>query len=271
MKTKKSSQSSRAVFGTREWSDYSENLISGCSHDCRYCYAKAREIRYKRKTPQTWKLEEVNEEKLSRSFSRVIGRIMFPTSHDITPLQLTECMNFLEHMLIPGNEVLVVTKPHLDCIMTICERLTPFKDQILFRFTIGSTDSSTLKFWEPNAPDFSERLESLKHAYEQGFQTSICCEPMLDNNMGDLITLTAPFATDSLWLGKANMLMERLQMSGENEPTTIAEAIRLMRKQTHAYIWGLYFRYKDNPKIKWKDSIKEIVGLEVATQPGLDV
>jgi len=270
MKTKNSTQNNKPIFGTREWSTCSENFISGCSHNCRYCYARADAIRFKRKTPQTWKSEEVNEEKLSKSFSRIIGRIMFPTSHDITPLHLNECLDFLEHMLIPGNEVLVVSKPHLDCIKAICERLTPFKDQILFRFTIGSTDSATLKFWEPNAPDFQERLASLRYAFEHGFKTSVCCEPMLDNNMEDLIGLTSSFVTDSIWLGKANVLMERLQMSGENEPTTIAEAIRLMREQTNVYIWGQYFRYKVNPKIKWKDSIKKIVGLKIAKEAGLD-
>lgn len=266
MKTRNSTQNHKPVFGTREWNDYSENFISGCSHDCRYCYAKAREVLYKRKTPQTWKLEEVNEAKLSRRFKQLDGKIMFPTSHDITPPHLQECMDFMEHMLIPGNELLVVSKPHLDCIKAICARFTDYKDKILFRFTIGSTDRSTLRFWEPNAPDFQERLESLKYAFECGFKTSVSCESMLDNNMDDLIGLTAPFVTDSIWLGKANMLMNRLQMNRENAPTTIAEAIRLMRIQTHAYIWGLYFRYKDNPKVKWKESIKKIVGLEIATE-----
>ncbi len=40
--------------------------------------------------------------------------------------------------------------------------------------------------------------------------------------------------------------------------------------QSDEFIWDLYSRYKDNPKVKWKDSIKKIVGLEVATEPGLD-
>ncbi len=46
---------SKAVFGTHEWASYNENCLLGCSHDCRYCYAKSIAIRLKRKTPTDWK------------------------------------------------------------------------------------------------------------------------------------------------------------------------------------------------------------------------
>lgn len=38
----------KTVFGTGEWSSSSENCISGCSHNCYYCYAKAMAIRMRR-------------------------------------------------------------------------------------------------------------------------------------------------------------------------------------------------------------------------------
>jgi DNA repair photolyase len=270
MTTRKSNGRCKSVFGTREWAAYNENCILGCSHDCKYCYAKENAIRKKWKTPITWKNETRNKRTLPKRYPKREGRIMFPTTHDITPSHLQECMDFMDHLLLPGNEVLVVSKPHLDCIKAICARFADYKDKILFRFTITSTDSNILKFWEPNAPDLQERLSALQYAFEQGFQTSSCCEPMLDNNVGDLISQTSPFATHSIWLGKMNMPFERLQMNGENDPVTIAKAHQLIAMQTDAYIWGLYFKYKDNPKVKWKDSIKKIVGLEVATEPGLD-
>jgi hypothetical protein len=37
------------------------------------------------------------------------------------------------------------------------------------------------------------------------------------------------------------------------------------------YILDLYSKYKDNPQIKWKDSIKKIVGIEIPIEPGLDI
>ena len=196
---------------------------------------------------------------------------MFPTTHAITPAHLNECLLFLEHMLIPGNEVLVVTKPRLECIKPICERLVPFKNQILFRFTIGSTDSETLKFWEPNAPDFQERLASLQYAFQQGYKTSVSCEPMLDGNMDDLIRQTAPFVTDAIWLGKMNNLLYRLKLNGETDPETTQKAKDLKTMQSDENIRELYSKYKDNPLIKWKESIKKVVGLKVSTESGLDV
>jgi hypothetical protein len=44
---------------------------------------------------------------------------------------------------------------------------------IMFRFTIGSADNQTLKFWDQYAPSFDERMESLIYAHKAGFQTSI--------------------------------------------------------------------------------------------------
>jgi hypothetical protein len=52
---------------------------------------------------------------------------------------------------------------------------------------------------------------------------------------------------------------------------TLAAADRLMSIQSDNWIKDLYLRYKDVPIIKWKESIKKIVGLEVSTEKGLDV
>lgn len=270
METKKSNQSSRPVFGTKEWAGTNENCLFGCSNGCKYCYALESNIRRKRKMPTDRKQESLRPGALDRRFRKRQGSIMFPSVHDIPPGYLNECMVFLEHMLVPGNRVLVVSKPRLDSIKTICERFTQYREQILFRFTIGLTDSSTLKFWEPNAPDFQERLTSLQYAFQQGYQTSVSCEPMLDGKAEEVIKETEPFITDSIWLGKMNRLPYRLRLNGEDDPITIAKADELNQLQSDGFIRDLYFRYKDNPKVKWKESIKKVVRLKVATKPGLD-
>jgi DNA repair photolyase len=124
---------------------------------------------------------------------------------------------FLGNILKAGNDVLVVTKPHLEAIKKICDLLPQYKDRILFRFTIGSIDTSVLKFWEPNAPAFEERLESLKHAFHSGYSTSVSCEPMLDEQMDNLIEAILPYVTDSIWLGKMNQPQFRLSMNRMND------------------------------------------------------
>jgi uncharacterized Fe-S cluster-containing radical SAM superfamily protein len=261
----------RQVSGTKEWAHQNENLIRGCRHDCKYCYAKAIAVQNGKNTAGNWKNETVNVNKLSKGFRKREGRIMFPSSHDITPQHLTECITFLDHIIKPGNEVLLVSKPHLECIKAICDQFTHYKDKILFRFTIGSSDSAVLKFWEPGAPDFGERLAALNYAYSQGFQTSVSCEPMLDGNIDQVINMVSPFVTDSIWLGKMNKPGNRLAINGVNDPTTISRAKQLMTMHSDAWIQELYTRYKDNPQIKWKESIKKVVGLDIPVEKGLDV
>jgi DNA repair photolyase len=229
-----------------------------------------KQLKVHRKMPIDRKQETLRPGALDKTFRKRPGTIMFPTVHDVPPGYLNECMVFLEHMLLAGNKVLVVSKPRLECIKAICDRFKSFKKHIHFRFTIGSTDSETLKFWEPHAPDFQERMASLQYAFRQGYKTSVSCEPMLDGNMADLIRQTSPFITDAIWLGKMNRLSSRLEINGEDDPITIAKAEELIRLQSNGFIWGLYLRYKNNPKVKWKDSIKKVVGLVVATQPGSD-
>jgi DNA repair photolyase len=262
----------RPVSGTKEWAKYNENCISGCSHDCKYCYAKTMAIvRLKMKTSENWKNEILRQGQLKRGFRRRQGRFMFPTTHDITPEHLDAIMEFLENILKAGNEVLVVSKPHLDCIRTICVRFVEYRTQILFRFTIGSTDNETLRYWEPGAPSFDERLESLEFAYGSGYATSVSCEPLLDDNADDLIRQVLPFVTDAIWPGKGNKLLSRLRLNGHGDPETIQKATQLMESLSAEFILDLYLRYKENPKVKWKDSLKKVVGIDIPTESGLDI
>ncbi len=259
----------KSVFATKEWAERRENCLDGCSHDCKYCYAKAMAMRFGHNTPQNWKNETLKSDILKKGFRKSEGKIMFPSAHDITPAHLDDCMAFLEHMLRPGNQIIILTKPHLECVKAICQKFGWCKNQILFRFTIGSSDSNTLKFWEPNAPDFEERLESLKHAFSEGYQPSVSSEPMLDDNLNDVIRQVSPLITDTIWIGKANDLRGRLALNGENDRETIQKADQLIRQQSDENIKQLYSLYKDNPLIRWKDSVKKVLGTNIPVWLGL--
>lgn len=261
----------KPAFGTREWASHNENLINGCSNDCRYCYAKAMASRFKRKTSENWKDEIINKSKLNKQFKKKQGRFMFPTTHDITPDNLDWCMAYLENILKAGNEVLIVSKPHPECIQTMCEKFMPYRQQILFRFTIGSTDNTTLKFWDQNAPSFDKRLEALQYAFRMGFATSVSCEPLLDNNADELIRQVRPYVTDAIWLGKVNMIISRLKINGFGDQETMAKAKALMGDLSESYINELYTRYRNDSKIKWKDSFKKVIGIPMQTDPGRDI
>jgi DNA repair photolyase len=251
---------SELLFGTHEWAEENCNFINGCSHDCMYCYSKEMAIRFKRKTPGTWKDEEVRSKCLNKKYALRKGTIMFPSSHDITPKFLNETLHILNNILEYGNNVLIVTKPHMECIQKICESFINYKDKILFRFTIGSSSNNVLKFWEPGAPAFEERLECLRHAYEHGYQTSVSCEPMLDKYIDRLIDQLLPYITETIWIGKANFLIKRMRTNGISDKESFHAAEELYQWQNNIdNIFKLYRRYCDNPKIKWKESIKKVL------------
>ncbi len=246
-------------FGTREWAEQNVNFIDGCIHDCKYCYSKEMAIRFGRRTHDLWKQEVVRAHNLKKTYRKMPGLIMFPSSHDITPDHLESSLSLLKSVLEPGNQVLIVTKPHLDCITALCEQLRPYKSQIQFRFTIGSLDSNTLRFWEPGAPTFEERFASLRHAFNEGYSTSLSCEPMLDSKVEELIAVVQPFITDTIWIGKANFLLRRLKMNGELDAVTTAKASHLIESQSDTNIRRLYERLSTNPMIRWKESISKVL------------
>ncbi len=196
----------KITSGTKEWADTNVNCYYGCSNDCRYCYAKKMAIRFKRKTEKNWNVMILNEKVIKKNFKKRKGRVMFPSSHDITPYSLDNCIVVLKKLLKAGNEVLITTKPRLLCIKKICDVFFKFKSHIQFRFTITSLDNDLLEFWEPNAPTFGERLESLKYAYNSNYKTSVSIEPFLDKTPIPLIKKLIPFITESIWIGKMNYI-----------------------------------------------------------------
>jgi uncharacterized Fe-S cluster-containing radical SAM superfamily protein len=247
------------LTGTKQWASCNFNFIDGCSNNCKYCYARAMAARHKRINPAEWGDEKVRIQAFRDRTPRKMGTIMVSSSHDIVPKHIPEALNMLSRLVRAGNNVIVVTKPHLKCVKAMCVELKNYKKQILFRFTIGSVDSATLKFWEPNAPSFEERLESLKFAFSKGYQTSVSCEPMLDNNIGAVVEAVSPYATESIWLGKANRLKSQLALNGYKDETTTQKAEELLAWQSDDKIIDLYHTYKNNPLIKWKDSIDNVL------------
>lgn len=259
------------AFGTREWASQNINLSNGCYNNCKYCYSKSMAIRFKRKTSENW-TEEVLVDTTDRKFFRKYkGKIMFPSSHDITPATLEASVQVLKGLLNAGNDLLIVTKPNLECVKSLCNELAGYKDKILFRLTIGSTDNQTLSYWEPNAPSFQERLESLLFAYKEGFKTSISCEPFLDKTVEQLVEKTRPYITDSIWIGKANKLKSMLSLNGYRDENSIKIADELEKINKSDYKKHLYELYKDDKIIKWKDSLKKDFDIALQVEPGLDL
>ncbi len=209
------SKSQKITLGTKEWADSNVNIYYGCSNNCRYCYAKKMALRFKRKTEDTWKIMEPNIQQINKGYGKRKGRVMFPTSHDITEETLDQCVFVIKKLLTAGNEALITSKPHPQCIKTICETFTSFKKFIQFRFTITSYQNDLLKFWEPGAPSFEDRLNALQIAFNNGFKTSISIEPFLDKNPFQLVEKLQSYVTESIWIGKMNYIRSQGILSNE--------------------------------------------------------
>lgn len=242
-----------------QWADHRCNIQYGCPNQCLYCYAQSMALRHQKICVKDWGKPISNPKALEKNFRKRPGITMFPTTHDITPQNLDSCLIVLKKLLTSGNNVLIVSKPDIECIKSLCKELKDYKSQIEFRFTIGSADKSVLKFWEPNAPLLSERILSLKHAYSEGFKTSVSGEPMLDNHPEKLVEMVEPFVTETIWLGKANDLMRRLKINGHKDQITLSKATQLIEWQRDEEIIKLYEIYNSHPKIRWKDSIEKVI------------
>ena len=245
------------LFGTKEWAPHNFNFTNGCSNNCTYCYAKEMAIRFKRKTADNWQTEEPVSMK-GKSFSKKNGRIMIPSSHDITPGNIDLAIDVIGKLLKNGNELLIVTKPHFSCVKRLVDEFIKFRANIQFRFTIGSASTETLLLWEPGATGFKERLESLKYAFDRGFSTTISAEPLLDENIDDLYDTLSPYVNGSIWVGKMNSPERRAKMNGAS--SEVMDSVRsLVAAQCDKNIIAIWEKYKNNPKIEWKESIKKVL------------
>ncbi|MCZ7616361.1 MAG: hypothetical protein M5T52_23100 [Ignavibacteriaceae bacterium] len=226
------------------------------------CYAKDMSIKYKQTTKDNWERPVIRLNDVKKKISKWNeSLVMFPSSHDITPNNIEEAMIVLRKILEADNEVLIVSKPHYDCIKRICDTFSEYKDKILFRFTIGSYDNDVLKFWEPNAPSPDERMKSLKYAFNCGYNTSVSCEPMMDNKVDIVINAVKPFVTETIWIGKVNLMWSRLKRNTNMNDELVKKAKQLEQWQSDPNIKMLYDKYKNDPMIRWKESIEKVVGI----------
>ena len=250
--------------GTREWSAASANCRLGCAHGCLYCYGRELALRFGRiATGEDWARERPDAKARIPHTRLPKGRVMFPTTHDITPENLEECLAALRTILGAGNDVLVVSKPHVACIRRLCEEFAGVRDQITFRFTIGMLDDAIRWFWEPDAPAVGERLKALRLAHGYGFRTSVSCEPLLEpERAAELVATVEANVTDTVWIGAANHLRRRTAWVQNAAALGLEREIRRLEAwQRPEIMQRVWEALRDHPKVRWKDSYREALGL----------
>lgn len=251
---------SKNLTSTKEWATSNLNIATGCSNNCRYCYARHNAVnRFKTVTVEDWPKMVVSRAKIDKQYRKRDGVIMFPSSHDIVPEILDDYCTVLLKLLKAGNRVLIVSKPRMECIKVICRVCKKHKRQVEFRFTIGSSDSDTVRFWEPGASSKNERIYCLEHVCEEGFALSVSCEPYLDTQVFFLYRLCEPYITGDFWVGKLNGFNQRVNLDGVTEEQMKLYIEPLKEIITDDAVMELYREMNGLPSVKWKDSFREVV------------
>jgi len=251
--------------GTYEWAGCNVNIQRGCEHNCRYCYARAFAVRFGRCRVDHWRYPAIDQARVDKGYRKRNSTVMFPSTHDITPANIEQYLIVLEKLLAAGNKVLIVSKPHIECIERICRQMDYYKDRVVFRFTIGSIYDHVLRFWEPGAPTFRERFNCLSYAHYKGFVTSVSSEPYLDGSITQLYTRCFPYITDSFWIGTLRKFKSRVDLTdvADNQRKEFVEP--LLAEQTDVAVRRLYKLLAGRPFIKWKDSVRKIIGEDLTT------
>ena len=244
--------------GTRQWSDATVNCAKGCKNGCRYCYARKLALRRNQiEEAADWENMTVSKTAYTKSFPRKNRTIMFPSSHDIIDVGNVKqaCVDTLTKLLDRGHQVIVVTKPRPAIITEMTETFKKYVDQLEFRFTITSDDPDVLAFWEPGAPTFRERLESLRHAWKEGFNTSVSMEPFLTDPLRVIPKIERYVANkiegkESIWLGLMSGIPENGPDPRENDYYD-----RLRKNYEPQQLERICKALRGHGKIRWKDSM----------------
>ena len=254
----KTFETHRKGNGVREWADATMNVCLGCQHACLYCFAQEIASRFKRKTAGDWQHEELTEQANIISYPAHKGVVMFPTTHDITPLTVDAYIRVAKKILEAGNQLLLVSKPHLDCMTKVLNALRPWRDQMLCRFTIGTLDEKVARAWEPGAPSPKERVKVLKLAHRRGFRTSVAMEPLLGGATTAIKGMDAmePYVTDTIWIGKMNRIRNRVKITTPEIEAMVAAIEIAQADDNIIMIWEMLDR---EPKVQWSNSIKKVL------------
>jgi DNA repair photolyase len=245
-----------------QWAKQGTNIIkssTNCPNLCRYCYVQAWKIRKdKMELPDIedaraqFVCDDVRVEKkwMVRKNPKMF---IFPSTHDIFEEMVEKYISVAKKIMDSGCEIILVSKPRMNCIKRICEELRHYKDKITMVFTISSHNNQILKKYEPFAPSYEERSECLKYAFEHGYETSISMEPLLDDPY-TVINELDKYVSRCIWIGSLNHCKE-LKFTKE-----------MMKKVTDTtnkeYLMNLISNLRGNPKVYWKYKIMRLVGLK---------
>jgi len=198
-----------------------------------------------------------NMKTITKNYGKRKGRIMFPTTHDITQRNVGECVKVLTKLLDAGNKVLITTKPDSKAMYHLRSKLFDYKDKdlVLLRYTITSVDNGLLRMFEPHAPKLEDRYKALQAAHKHGWKTSVSIEPYLDEDPIEVVKLVEPYVSDTIWIGVMSK-PEMMHIPNGSPINPIVFAKRYNKVNISRFMRDVITAGKG--KIRIKDSIKNM-------------
>jgi len=279
-KKDKTESKKRSKF--QDWVYKTVSCCNGCINDCVYCFARGDAVNKKRLKLTDWPLSKIRQHDVDKKYKLFKTPVMFPGTHDIYAENFDACMTVLGKLLDAGNRVLVVSKPRYDIIVEIEKQFSKFRNNLLFRFTIGAKNDDNLSLWEPQAPSYEERKKSMAYLFDKGYRTSVSIEPMLEpTKTVELVNDLGPHVNHSIWIGTMNHLwyfeteadaaktkaakirvQNNLEYYGSEKAAKIRVAAeKIIAGQSAENLKDIYDQLKDNPLVRWKWHIKHALGL----------
>ncbi len=184
---------------------YCINVYTGCSHNCRYCYAQGYE-------PDEAKCKDSYKKKLLKDLSEIedfnLPAAPLHLSNSTDPLQSLELKQrltlytleqvvryrkyFTTVTILTKNPTILTEPAYLDILSLItklpeshsCKEMFISKSLPALRIevSVAFQDESNASFYDPGAPNIASRLSAIKTLRENGIPVVLRIDPLLPHN-----------------------------------------------------------------------------------------
>jgi len=190
-----------ALVSKVDWATYKFNFEIGCIHDCKYCYAKQMNKRYKwipKWTQPQLKNPATLRKQITKLHEAPEGTVFFQDIGDAFqnhPQIFSACKYWLSKVLRTKHTILILTKSPL---VKQCVGMLQKHENAWVGFTI--TSLKHIPEWEPNAPPNPERVHAVKFLHDAGLKTFVSIEPWIKNVTNPIEIISALIDYVDWWI-----------------------------------------------------------------------
>ena len=253
--------------GTREISDASASSFLGCKNGCSYCWAYGLAVRRGRVKPGEWEDEKFDETAFNKhTKGRKKKRVLYGATHDLRMEHIDVHVQKIRQILNDGNDLVITSKAFPEVMKRIVKDFSDEMGRFVFLMDIGSTDTRVIRWWEKNTSSYEERAEAMKFLSEEavplGAKLGIIAEPLLDNHPERIIEQLGGYVSGAkIYLGTMNQGANILSITKGWTPEIKKAYDQLVQWQARQNLRELYLKYRNDPRIAFKNPIPQRIGI----------